>query len=84
MSLLYNRVFPLAQTVKNVPATQETGVWSLGQQDPLEKGMALHSSILTLENLMDRGAWQATVHGIAKGWIQLSEQHYYYYYCIIL
>ena len=36
----------LAQTVKNLPAVQETQVWSLGQEDPLEKGMATHSSIL--------------------------------------
>ena len=35
-----------AQTVKNLPAMQETWVWSLGQEDPLEKGMATHSSML--------------------------------------
>ena len=34
------------QTVKNLPAMQETWVQSLGQEDPLEKGMATHSSIL--------------------------------------
>ena len=36
----------VAQTVKNLPAMQETRVQSLGQEDPLEKGMATHSSIL--------------------------------------
>ena len=36
----------VAQIVKNLPAMQETRVWSLGQEDPLEKGMATHSSIL--------------------------------------
>ena len=36
----------MAQTVKNLPAMQETQVLSLGQEDPLEKGMATHSSIL--------------------------------------
>ena len=36
----------MAQMVKNLPARQETGIWSLGQEDPLEKGMATHSSIL--------------------------------------
>ena len=36
----------MAQTVKNLPAMQETQVQSLGQKDPLEKGMATHSSIL--------------------------------------
>ena len=41
------RVIPLAaQTVKNPPATQETWVQSLGWEDPLEEGMAAHSSIL--------------------------------------
>ena len=37
---------PMAQTVKNLPAAQEIRVQSLGQEDPLEKGMATHSSIL--------------------------------------
>ena len=40
---------------------QETWVQSLRWEDPLEKGMAIHSSILA----MDRGAWWATVHRIA-------------------
>ena len=38
--------FPDAQTVKNMPTVQETGVWSLGQEDFLEKGMVIHSSFL--------------------------------------
>ena len=38
--------FPVAQMVKNMPAMQETGVQSLGWEDPLEKGMATHSNIL--------------------------------------
>ena len=36
----------MAQMVKDLPPMQETLVWSLGQEDPLEKGMATHSSIL--------------------------------------
>ena len=36
----------VAQVVKNLPAVQETQVQSLGQEDPREKGMAIHSSIL--------------------------------------
>ena len=55
-----------AQTVKNLPAVWETWVRSLGQEDPLEKGMATHSSILAWRIPMDRGAWRATVHGVAK------------------
>ena len=39
-------VIPVAQMVKNLPAIQETWVQSLGQEDPLEKEMATHSSIL--------------------------------------
>ena len=41
-----NEVFPVAQMVKSSPAMQETRVRSLGREDPLEKGMAIHSSIL--------------------------------------
>ena len=45
----------------------------LSREDPLEKGMATHSSIYSyLENSMDRGAWQATVHGVTKIQTQLS------------
>ena len=36
----------MAQMVKNLPAMRETQVQSLGQEDPLERGMAIHSSIL--------------------------------------
>ena len=38
--------FPVAQTVKNLPAMQETQVRSLGWEDPLEKEMTIHSSII--------------------------------------
>ena len=45
----------------------ETRVQSLGQEDPLEKGVATHSSILAWRiNPMEKGAWQATDHGVAK------------------
>ena len=52
--------------------TQETWVPSLGREDPLEKEVATHSSILAWGIPMDRGAWQATVHRVAKSWAQLS------------
>ena len=47
-------------------------VQSLGQKDPLEEvsGNPFHYS--WLENPMDRGAWQATVPGVARGWTQLN------------
>ena len=47
---------------------QEIQVRSQGREDPLEKEMATYSSVLAWENPMDRGVWQATVHGVAKSW----------------
>ena len=44
----------VAQMVKNLPAMQETQAWFLGQEDPLEKGMATHSSILPEESHAQR------------------------------
>ena len=44
----------------------ETWVQSLGWEDPLEEGMATHSSILALRIPMDRRDWQATVHSVAQ------------------
>ena len=52
--------------VKNLPKMQETWIQSLGEEDPLESGMATHSSILAGGIPMDRGAWQATVHEVAE------------------
>ena len=46
---------------------RETQVGFLGQEDPLEKEMVTHSSILVWKNPMDGGAWRATVHGVTKG-----------------
>ena len=54
----------VAQMVKNLPAMQETQVPSLGQEDPLEKGMDIPGFLL--KNSMERGAWRATVHRVAK------------------
>ena len=47
----------VALSVKNLPSMQETRVRSLGWEDPLEKEMATHSSILAWKNLMDTRAW---------------------------
>ena len=71
----YLRASLVTQRVKNLPAMQETWVQSLSWEDPLEKGMATHSlgnGYSCLGNPMDRGAWWATVHGVAKSWIRLS------------
>ena len=58
--------------VKNLSAMQETQVRSLGQENPLEKEMATHSSILAWTIPMDRGAWGDMVHGVAKGQKRLT------------
>ena len=62
----------VAKMVKNLPAMLETWVGSLGREDPLEEGMATHSSILAWRIPMDRGAWQTIVHGIKKSQRWLS------------
>ena len=59
--------------VKNLPAMRETWVPSLDWEDPLEWGMATHSSILAWRILMDGGAWQVTVHGVTKSQTQLTD-----------
>ena len=58
----------VAQSVKNLPAVQESLVPFMGQEDPLEEGMATHSSILAWRIPLDRGAWRATVHRAAESW----------------
>ena len=68
----------LTQHVKNPPAVWETWVWSLGWEDPLEKGMATHSSILAW-----RISW--TVHGVTKRQTQLRDFQFtslHIYICI--
>ena len=54
--------------LKSLPAGRETRLPSLGQEDPLEKEVATHFSILPV----DRGTWQATVYAVAKSRTRLS------------
>ena len=112
--LQYSLASLVAQMVRNLPSMQDIWVQFLGSEDPLEEGIATHSSILglpgsasgkeptcnagdvrdagsipgsgrssggghgnplkysCLENLVDRGAWRVTVHGIAKSRIRLK------------
>ena len=63
----------MALMVENLSAMQETWVQSLGQEDPLEEGMATHSSILAWRIPVDRGAWQAAVLGVVKSQTQLRD-----------
>ena len=65
---------PTAQLVKNPSAMQEIPVQFLSQEDPLEKGMATHSSILAWRIPTERGAWRTTVYGVAKSWTPLKRQ----------
>ena len=62
----------MAQRIKRLPAMRETWVRSLGQKDPLEKGMATHSIYSCLENPMDGEAWWAAVHGVAQSRTRLK------------
>ena len=65
--------FPVAQMVRNPPALWETWVQSLGWEDPLDEEMATNSSSLAWKTSMDRGAWQAKVHGVTKSYTWLSD-----------
>ena len=65
---IFKRASLVAQMVKIPPAVRETWARSLGWEDPLEEGMATHSSVVAWRIPMDRGTWQATVHGIAVGY----------------
>ena len=68
----------MAQLVKNLPAMQETWVWSLDWEDTLEKGMGtLYSSVAT-SLLLPRGAWQTTAHQVTKSQTQLSYFHFHF------
>ena len=64
--------FQSGSVVKSPPVKQETQLWSLDQEDPLEEEMATHPSILVW-NPMERGAWGPRVHGVEKSWTQLSD-----------
>ena len=63
----------MAQTIKNPLAVQETWVLSMGWEDPLEKEIATHSSILAWEIPLDRETERATVHGVTKSQTQVSD-----------
>ena len=63
----------MAQTVKNLPVIQETQVQSLGQEDPLEKGMATHSSIFAWKIPWTEESGGLQSMGVAKSQIELSD-----------
>ena len=63
----------MVQTMKNPPAMQATQVPSLGREDPLEEGMATHSSIPAWRIPGTEEPGRATVHGVAKSQTQRSK-----------
>ena len=65
----------VAQMVKNLPAMWETWVWSLGWEDPLEKGTATHSTILAWRIPWIEEPDRLTVHGVAKSRTPVSNFH---------
>ena len=73
----YSWASPVAQMVRNPPSVRETWVRSLVWEDPLEQGIAIHSNIIAWRIPKDRGAWQATVHKVAKSqtWQSDKAQH---------
>ena len=71
--LQYSWASLVAQKAKNTPSMRETWVQSLGSENPLEEGMATHSSILAWRIPMHRGDWWAAVHGVAKSQTRLSD-----------
>ena len=62
----------VAQKLKRLPAMRETKVQSLGWEDPLEKEMATHSSILAWKIPWREEPGGYTVHGVAKSRTRLS------------
>ena len=68
--------FPGVLVITNLPSSagdvRDVGMIP-GSGDSLQEGMATHSSILAWRIPMDRGARQATVHGVAKSWTQLRD-----------
>ena len=62
----YSWTFLVAESVKNPPAVWDTWVRSLGGEDPLQEGMATHSSVLAWRIRMERGAWRAAACGVAE------------------
>ena len=64
MRLTFRSDFPSGSVVKNLPAEQETWVQSLGREDPLEKEMANHSSILAWEI-----PWAEEPGGLQSMWL---------------
>ena len=71
--LQYSQASLLAHMVRHPPAMRKTWVQSLGWDDPLEEGIATHSSVLAWRIPLDRGAWWATFHDVEESQTQLGD-----------
>ena len=79
MASLTQKSSLIVESVKNMPAMQETRVQLLGWEDPLEKEMSTHSSILAWRIPWTRGAWQATIHRIERVRHDLATNHHHHH-----
>uniref|UniRef100_A0ABI0NQZ3 RAB5A, member RAS onco family n=1 Tax=Bos taurus TaxID=9913 RepID=A0ABI0NQZ3_BOVIN len=76
-SMNVNEIFmAIAQLVKNLPAVQETQARSLGQEDPLEKGMTTHSSLLAWRESHGQRSLEGCSRGVTESRIQLGNRHH--------
>ena len=66
--------------VKNLPARQETCVQFLGREDPLEKGMAAHSSILAWRIPWTEELGRLQSSRVENSWTRLSDQHFHFHF----
>ena len=83
--LQYSWASLVAQSIKKPPAMRfDPWVWSLGWENPQEEGMATHFGILAWRIPMDRGAWRAIVHGVAKSWTWLSDEAQHSSICLYM
>ena len=78
--LQYSWASLVAQLGKTPPAMQETWVPSLDRKNPLKKGMATPTRFLACRIPMDRGACQATIHGVTKSQTRL---HFHFFHVVI-
>ena len=77
-------IYAMAQRVKRLSAMQETRVRSLGWEDPPGEGNGNPLQFYCLENPMDGGAWQATLHGVAKIQTRLSDFTFHFSHLLVM
>ena len=81
---MYTWASLVAQMVKNPPAMQESWVRTLDREDPLEEGMATHSSILAWKIPMDRGTWLQSMGFQRAGHTERLSTHAHICVCVCI